>query len=116
MWLNIHGNKVREDSAEADLFKLLIDDLSTGHVMRQHREKDAFGNFIKVPTRRQHRHPGQAYKSAFDDEKEYELTELGRQFVSYAMNEMVSRIAQASEVPGTEPIPSDPSPGASPTL
>ena len=28
-------------------------------------------------------------KSAFDDEKQYELTELGRWFVHYTMNELV---------------------------
>lgn len=32
-------------------------------------------------------------KSAFDDEKGYELTELGRWFVHYTMNELVPRIA-----------------------
>ena len=31
-------------------------------------------------------------KSAFDNEEEYVLTELGRQFVHYAMNEIVPRI------------------------
>ena len=30
--------------------------------------------------------------SAFDDEKQYELTELGKQFVHYTMNEIVPRI------------------------
>ena len=30
--------------------------------------------------------------SAFDDEKSYELTELGKQFVHYTMNEIVPRI------------------------
>jgi hypothetical protein len=31
--------------------------------------------------------------SAFDDEKEYELTELGKQFVHYTMTEFVPKIA-----------------------
>jgi hypothetical protein len=34
--------------------------------------------------------------SAFDDDKEYELTELGRQFVFYTMNELVLRLAATS--------------------
>ena len=32
-------------------------------------------------------------KSAFDDEEEYELTELGKQFVRYTMDEVMPRIA-----------------------
>ena len=31
-------------------------------------------------------------KSAFDDEKGYELTALGRQFVHYAMNEITPKL------------------------
>ena len=31
-------------------------------------------------------------KSAFDDKEQYVLTELGKQFVHYTMDELVSRI------------------------
>jgi hypothetical protein len=31
-------------------------------------------------------------ESAFDDTKQYVLTELGKQFVHYTMNELVSRL------------------------
>jgi hypothetical protein len=31
-------------------------------------------------------------KSVFDDSDEYELTELGKQFVHYAMNELAPRL------------------------
>jgi hypothetical protein len=40
--------------------------------------------------------------SAFDDDKQYELTELGKQFVHYTMNEIVPRIA-ASTASAAEP-------------
>jgi hypothetical protein len=84
IWAGVHGQTVQEDSAEADLFKLLIHDLSTGHVIRQHREKDYYGNFIKAQSRS--RGEGSStMTSAFDDEKRYELTELGKQFVRYTM-------------------------------
>lgn len=96
IWRNLSRPNVREDSAEADLFKLLIRDLSTGSVVRQERPVDANGNFLKrEPTRRQHRQqgaPGTRMKSAFDDEEQYVLTELGSQFVHYAMNELAPRI------------------------
>ena len=95
IWDEIHGEAVREDSAEADLFKLLVHDLSTGHVIRQHREKDYQGNFLRAPARKRSGTPSQILGSAFDDEKQYELTELGKQFVHYTMNEIVPRIAAA---------------------
>src|SRR5580765_5293797 len=38
LWHKIHGQPVREDSSEADLFRYLIRDLSTGGVIRQARE------------------------------------------------------------------------------
>jgi hypothetical protein len=93
IWQKVHGQSVREDSADADLFKLLIRDLSMGGIIRQHRDVDYYGNFI---TSRRQRRPGTSSSStavsAFDDEKGYELTELGRQFVHYTMNELALRI------------------------
>lgn len=95
MWENLGRPEVREDSADADLFKMLVRDLSTGSVMRQARETDGYGNFLrKAPTRRSP--PGQAprtTKSAFDQAEPYELTDLGAQFVHYAMGEIVAKIA-----------------------
>lgn len=104
MWQEIYGDKVREDSAHADLFKLYVNDLSIGHVIRQHRETDYYGNFLK--SRPQKGRGSSPYmKSAFDDEKEYELTELGRWFVHYTMNEMVPRLAYSQPTETTEGEP-----------
>jgi len=104
IWTSIHGADVREDSAEADLFKLLIHDLSTGHVIRQHREKDYYGNFVKrEPQRRGRGEASRLMTSAFDDDKQYELTELGKQFVHYTMNEIVPRIAASAPGPDAQP-------------
>jgi hypothetical protein len=47
IWDSIHGARPREDSPEADLFRYLIRDLSTGGVIRQERETDGLGNFYK---------------------------------------------------------------------
>lgn len=41
IWEAINGTQPREDSSEADLFKLLIFDLTTGHVIRQDRATNA---------------------------------------------------------------------------
>lgn len=91
IWQELNGQKVREDSMEADLFKLLIRDLSMGSVIRQHRRTDYFGNFVKKQPIKKSSSSG-VFKSAFDNEEEYELTELGKQFVHYTMNEVVRKI------------------------
>ena len=93
IWSDLSGERVREDSAEADLFKLLMWDLSTGGVVRQHRPTTTDGQFLrKQPTRRPKGSASRVMKSAFDDSERYELTGLGRQFVHYTMDEVVPRI------------------------
>jgi hypothetical protein len=94
IWEKVGKEEVREDSAEADLFKLLIRDLSTGGIIRQHRERDYAGNFLRKPAqrRRKGRPVSTTVESAFEDTKGYELTELGQQFVHYAMTDIPPRI------------------------
>lgn len=41
-------------------------------------------------------------ESAFDDDKLYELTDLGSQFVHYAMTEITARIAFRDNLETTE--------------
>ena len=92
IWKELKGTQEREDSLEADLFKLLIRDLTTGSVIRQHREVDYYGNYVKkTPVKSSN--PSSTMKSAFDNTEGYELTELGKKFVHYTMNEVVPRIA-----------------------
>lgn len=99
IWRKIGKGQVREDSADADLFKLLFRDLSTGGVIRQHREVDYYGNFVPKNTKRRPRGSGpKPPVSAFDEEEGYELTELGKQFVHYAMTDLPLRIEFSDEV------------------
>lgn len=95
IWAALGREAVREDSADADLFRLLVRDLSMGGIIRQHRETDYAGNFVKKSAPR--RGPGQrassTMKSAFDDDDAYELTELGDQFVHYAMSDLPPKIS-----------------------
>lgn len=95
VWTALGRSEVREDSADADLFKLIFRDLSTGGIIRQHRETDYAGNFLpKNQQRGMQRSPssGRTMKSAFDDQERYELTGLGDQFVHYAMTELPVKI------------------------
>lgn len=95
VWRRLGRQAVREDSSDADLFKLLFHDLSTGRIVRQHRETDYAGNFLAKPTRKGPSQPKgtqRTMKSAFDDEEQYELTSLGQQFVHYAMTDVPPKI------------------------
>lgn len=80
IWKNLNGKNHKENSAEADLFKLIIHDLTVGRIIRQYRETDDNGNFLKQTYKK---NSSQTLSSAFDDEKIYVLTELGKQFVDY---------------------------------
>jgi hypothetical protein len=98
IWTAIYGELPREDSAEADLFKLLIRDLSTGSVVRQERDVNSLGQFVrKTPQRRRRGTAPGTMESAFEDSKPYVLTELGKQFVHYTMNEVVTRIGEKED-------------------
>ena len=93
VWRKLARAPVREDSADADLFRLLFRDLSTGGIVRQHRETDYAGNFLAK--RRAPPAPKgttKVMKSAFDDSEQYELTELGEQFVHYAMTNLPPKL------------------------
>jgi hypothetical protein len=76
---------------QSELSKLLFRDLSTGGLIRQHRETTYGRDFVakrsptKTPTAK-----GQTkiMKSAFDEGGQYELTALGEQFVHYAMTDV----------------------------
>jgi len=92
IWKKIGKGPVREDSADADLFKLLMRDLNMGGVIRQHRETDYHGNFMRKNSPARKSSAATTMKSAFDNEEKYELTQLGQQFVHYAMTELPPKI------------------------
>lgn len=92
IWSDLYGEVPRDDSAEADLFKLLIRDLSTGGVVRQEKDVNQFGQYVrKRPTRARGSAPT-TIETPFKGTKPYVLTGLGKQFVHYTMNEVVTRI------------------------
>jgi len=67
--------------------------LSTGGIIRQHREVDYYGNFVPKQTKKRPKGSGpKPPVSAFDEEEGYDLTELGKQFVHYAMSDLPLKI------------------------
>jgi hypothetical protein len=97
IWEAIYTEFPREDSAEADLYRMLIRDLSTGGVIRQERATTPDGQFLRKPRTKSRGFTSGTMESSFDDTKPYVLTELGKQFVHYAMSEVVQRIEEKSE-------------------
>ena len=95
MWLNVKGSIPKDNSAEADMFKLLIDDLTRGRVIRQKREVNSQGQFYKK--QRREARQSDFMESPFDDEDQYVLTELGTGFVQYVMNELTPQIGDSSK-------------------
>lgn len=95
IWVALYGESTpREDSSQADLFRYLIRELSTGGVIRQPRESNALGQFMRKKVQRRHPHSTPTtMESTFEDTKPHVLTELGKEFVHYTMNEVVKRIA-----------------------
>lgn len=94
IWRQIGKGPVREDSADADLYKLLFRDLSTGGIVRQHRKVTYSGEFVRKARQGHSRGSGSdIMKSAFDEEDGYELTTLGKHFVHYAMTDLPLKIA-----------------------
>ncbi len=92
IWEAIYGQFPREDSAEADLFRMLIRDLSTGGVIRQERETNQYGQFLRKRRSITRQPASTTMESAFEESKPYDLTGLGEQFVHYTMTEAVTRI------------------------
>jgi len=106
VWQEIDGREVADNSAEADLFKFIFHELTTGYVIRQHREVNYAGQYVKqTPVKRPKGMSSGVYVSPFEDGKQYELTELGQQFVHYTMNEIVPRLEANTETkkPDDEP-------------
>ncbi|MGC1300663.1 MAG: hypothetical protein WA869_37010 [Alloacidobacterium sp.] len=47
IWTGLYGEIPREDSSDADLYKFLIRELSTGGVIRQERDVNSVGQFVR---------------------------------------------------------------------
>jgi len=99
IWLELRDeNLPREDSPEADLYKYIFRELSTGGVIRQARNTTEDGRFLKARViKRSPRGVIGTMESAFEGTKQYVLTELGKQFVHYTMTDVTKRIEDNNE-------------------
>lgn len=92
IWDHVHTVRPHDDSAEADLFRYLIRDLSTGGVIRQERDVNSEGQFLRTQRRQTGQGRSTVMESAFEDTKPYVLTKLGKQFITYVLSDVVPRI------------------------
>ena len=93
IWLSIYGGEIpRDDSSEANLYRLLISDLGTGEVISQFKESDNMGR-IKIKERGSSSTPGYL-KSPFDAADPYVLTPLGDEFVRYTMEDLALQLQE----------------------
>lgn len=95
IWENIRGEIPRDNSFDAHLFKLLISDLSLGEVIQQYKESNDFGNYMKSNSAK--RNKTNIRQSSFEDTKPYVLTELGKSFVHYVMEDVVLQVNKGAE-------------------
>lgn len=92
IWTALYREMPREDSAEADMFRMLVRDLSTAGVIRQARDTTEAGEFLRRTPSKKRRAAPRTMKSSFDDEAQYMLTSLGKNFVHYTLMSEVRRI------------------------
>ena len=82
IWSSIYGELPREDSEEADLFKFIIRDLSTGGVIRQERGVNSLGQFVRKKPIRKRGTPTGSHPSMID--RAALIHSLGRQTATCA--------------------------------
>jgi hypothetical protein len=95
IWDNINNNSPRplDNSSQAGLFSYLIRQLSVGGVIHQEKETNYAGQYLR--SERTHYNKGSSssvMESPFEDTKPYVLTELGKEFIHYVLNDVVQRV------------------------
>jgi hypothetical protein len=93
IWDEVHTERHPENSSEADLYRYLIRDLSIGGVIRQEKEVNEYGEFVKKrPIRTPRGQGSQTMESAYEETKPYVLTKLGMEFIHYVLDDVVQRV------------------------
>lgn len=91
IWEGMGGQRVKDDSAEADVFGCLFNDLCFGHIVRKAGGRDAVtGRRLKAV--RAPRSSSPLLKSVLDNQTPQELTAVGELFIHYAMNELIDKL------------------------
>jgi hypothetical protein len=93
IWDQAHADRPADNSSQAGLFSYLIRDLSIGGVIHIDKDVNSNGEYLRRQTT--HRTRGNAsstMESPFEDTKPYVLTELGKEFVHYVLQDVVQQV------------------------
>lgn len=94
IWDQSHTERPPDSSSQAGLFSYLIRDLSIGGVIHIEKDVTVRGEYLKKPTTYHPKGTGsQTMESPFEDTKPYVLTELGKEFVHYVLDEVAPQIS-----------------------
>lgn len=91
IWDNLHPGQTerpQDNSAQAGLFGYLNRELNMGGIIHLNRETDGAGQTIRAPRQSSSRSVNGTLESPFDDTKEWILSELGKEFVRYVMDDV----------------------------
>lgn len=91
IWEGMGGQRVKDDSAEADVFGCLFNDLNLGHIVRKAGGRDA-ATGRKLRASRAPRSSSPLLKSVLDNTTPQELTAVGELFIHYAMEELIDKL------------------------
>ena len=94
IWDNIHSEgRPRDDSAEAGLFGYLMRELNMGGIIHLERSVNSQGQGMRAPRSAPSAQKGNdTVESPFEDIKLWELSELGKEFVRYVMEDIDKQI------------------------
>jgi hypothetical protein len=94
IWANMHPGETRprDDSAKVKLFSYLTRELNLGGIIELDREVDSMGQRIRTQ-RHSPRPQSSTLQSPLDDEKDWVLSELGKEFVRYVMEDVDPQLA-----------------------
>jgi hypothetical protein len=93
----LFGEIPRDNSAKADLFKFLMHDLNMTDIVRQARESDGLGRWKTRASVNRAPSLSGTLQTPFDQGKQQVLTELGKEFVHYVMEDLAPQIGPASQ-------------------
>jgi hypothetical protein len=91
IWEGMGGSRVRDDSAEADVFGCLFKDLNLGHIVRKAGGRDSSGRRVRAKAVKRN---SPYLKSVLDDIDPQELTAVGELFTHYAMSELTPKLGK----------------------
>ena len=91
IWKNIHPERSdlpRDDSAEAGLFGYLTRELNMGGIIHLDRPRNSSGQTMRTQRQSSSNSRSDTLESHFDNTKSWVLSELGKEFVRYVMEDV----------------------------